>query len=48
LAGDFFEDTGNGDDALEKYVAAMSTLEQLTSLGALFSYCNSGFSLTTA
>jgi CubicO group peptidase (beta-lactamase class C family) len=43
--GDFFEDTGNGDDALEKFVAAMATLEQLTPLGAEFSYCNSGFSL---
>jgi CubicO group peptidase (beta-lactamase class C family) len=45
FVGDFFEDTGNGDDALEKYVAAMATLEQLTPLGAEFSYCNSGFSL---
>ncbi len=43
--GDYFEDTGNGDDALEKYVGAMATIEQLTPLGALWSYCNSGFSL---
>jgi CubicO group peptidase (beta-lactamase class C family) len=45
FVGDFFEDTGNGDDALEKYVAAMAPLEQLTSLGTVWSYCNSGFSL---
>jgi CubicO group peptidase (beta-lactamase class C family) len=43
--GDFFEDTGNGDDALEKYVAAMAELVQITPLGAEWSYCNSGFSL---
>jgi CubicO group peptidase (beta-lactamase class C family) len=45
FVGDYFEDTGNGDDALEKFVAAMASLEQLTPLGSEFSYCNSGFSL---
>jgi CubicO group peptidase (beta-lactamase class C family) len=43
--GDLFEDTGNGDDALEKYVDAMASIEQLTPLGTVWSYCNSGFSL---
>lgn len=43
--GDYFEDTGRGDDALARYVANMADLPQLTSLGALWSYNNAGFSL---
>ncbi len=43
--GDFFEDTGANDDALARYVAKLATLEQLTPLGALWSYSNSGFAL---
>ena len=43
--GDFFDDTGAGDDALAKYVTNMAKLEQLAPLGTVFSYCNSGFSL---
>jgi len=43
--GDFFDDTGAGDDALAKYVANMAELEQLAPLGTVFSYCNSGFFL---
>jgi CubicO group peptidase (beta-lactamase class C family) len=43
--GDFFEDTGAGDDALARYVAKMAALEQLAPLGTVWSYCNSGFSL---
>jgi CubicO group peptidase (beta-lactamase class C family) len=43
--GDDFSDTGTGDDALERYVAGLAQLPQLTPLGALFSYCNSGFAV---
>lgn len=43
--GDVFDDTGSGDDALVKYVTNMAELKQLAPLGAVFSYCNSGFSL---
>jgi CubicO group peptidase (beta-lactamase class C family) len=43
--GDFFPDTGNGDDALAKYVKLMADLPQLTPLGAILSYNNSAFSL---
>ena len=44
-AGDYFLDTGDGDDALERYVAAMAELPQLTPLGTLWSYNNAAFSL---
>jgi CubicO group peptidase (beta-lactamase class C family) len=43
--GDYFLDTGDGDDALERYVAAMADLPQLTPLGTQWSYNNSAFSL---
>jgi CubicO group peptidase (beta-lactamase class C family) len=43
--GDYFLDTGDGDDALERYVAAMSDLPQLTPFGTQWSYNNAGFSL---
>ncbi len=43
--GDFFEDTGAGDDALKKYVGLMADLPQLTPLGKVWSYNNSAFSL---
>jgi CubicO group peptidase (beta-lactamase class C family) len=45
IDGDFFEDTGRGDDVLEKYVAAMAELRQNHPLGATMSYCNSGYSV---
>jgi CubicO group peptidase (beta-lactamase class C family) len=44
-AGDYFDDTGWGDDALARYVDAMRTLPQLTPVGALWSYNNAGFAL---
>jgi CubicO group peptidase (beta-lactamase class C family) len=44
-AGDFFLDTGPGDDALACYADAMAGLDQLAPVGALFSYNNAGFSL---
>jgi CubicO group peptidase (beta-lactamase class C family) len=41
--GDLFEDTGCGDDALEKIVRRLANAPQLTPLGELWSYNNSGF-----
>ncbi len=43
--GDFFHDTGAGDDAMSRYVDAMADLEQVTPLGAMWSYNNAGFYL---
>ncbi len=43
--GDFFADTGNGDDALARYVKLMADLPQLTPLGTILSYNNAAFSL---
>lgn len=44
-AGDLFEDTGSGPDALPAYVARMADLEQLAPLGEVFSYNNASFNL---
>ena len=38
--GDYFEDTGQGDDALARYVAGMARLPQLTPPGTVFAYNN--------
>jgi len=43
--GDFFHDTGPGDDAGSKYVADMADLEQLAPLAEVWSYNNAGFYL---
>jgi CubicO group peptidase (beta-lactamase class C family) len=43
--GDLFEDTGEGDDALERYVARMATIEQVTPLGTTVSYNNASLGL---
>jgi CubicO group peptidase (beta-lactamase class C family) len=43
--GDFFLDTGAGDDAIAKYVAAMSQLPQITPPGTTFAYNNAAFAL---
>ncbi len=43
--GDVFTDTGRGDDAIEKYVAAITDLPQLFTPGELFSYNNAAFSV---
>jgi CubicO group peptidase (beta-lactamase class C family) len=42
--GDDFSDTGRGDDALRRYVAGLADAAQIHPLGAMFSYCNTGFS----
>jgi len=44
-AGDYFESTGAGDDALEKMTARLEGLAQITPLGEVFSYNNAGFYL---
>jgi CubicO group peptidase (beta-lactamase class C family) len=43
--GDFFLDTGQGDDAPARYVSEMAELEQLAPFGQVWSYNNSGFVL---
>jgi CubicO group peptidase (beta-lactamase class C family) len=43
--GDFFADTGAGDDALQKMSILMSSLPQITPLGTVFSYNNAGLYL---
>lgn len=45
IDGDHFEDTGRGDDVLERYVASCAVLKQVHPIGEAFSYCNSGFSI---
>lgn len=42
-AGDFFRDTGAGDDALPRYLSIMTDLEQTAPLGYTYSYNNAGF-----
>jgi CubicO group peptidase (beta-lactamase class C family) len=43
--GDYFDDTGSGDDALAKIVADMAELTQVTPFGKVFSYNNAAFYL---
>ncbi|HWO66544.1 MAG TPA: serine hydrolase domain-containing protein [Umezawaea sp.] len=45
LGGDFFPDTGRGDDCLSRYVTEMADLAASHPLGATMSYSNAGFSL---
>ena len=44
-AGDSLKDTGDGDDCLDRYVAHMADLQQVTPLGATVSYNNASLSL---
>ena len=44
-AGDVHDSTGEGDDALEKYVALMATNEQVLPLGSAVSYNNASLSI---
>ncbi|WP_431896972.1 serine hydrolase domain-containing protein [Nonomuraea sp. bgisy101] len=41
--GDLFEDTGRGDDCLDRFVGYLHGAAQVFEPGAMFSYCNSGF-----
>jgi CubicO group peptidase (beta-lactamase class C family) len=43
--GDMMDDTGDGDVALEKYVARMERLQQVSPLGATVSYNNASLSV---
>jgi CubicO group peptidase (beta-lactamase class C family) len=43
--GDLMENTGDGDDALARYVEKMADLEQVTPLGKAVSYNNASLSL---
>jgi CubicO group peptidase (beta-lactamase class C family) len=45
LDGDFFEDTGRGDDCLERYVEACTGLAPLHAPDLTMSYCNAGYSI---
>lgn len=42
-AGDYFDDSGRGDDALEKILLRLKRLEQLTPAGEVWAYNNAGF-----
>lgn len=43
LDGDIFDDTGRGDDCVERYVALLRDADRAFAPGAAYSYCNSGF-----
>src|SRR5215212_11966468 len=45
--GDYFNDFGNGDDALEKMVKDISTLSQVQPLGTIWSYNSTGFNVAS-
>ncbi len=42
-AGDYFDDSGPGDEALARIVGRLGRLPQLTPLGAVWAYNNAGF-----
>ena len=43
--GDIFDDTGRGDDCVEKYVDLLADAGRTFEPGAAYSYCNSGYVL---
>jgi CubicO group peptidase (beta-lactamase class C family) len=45
--GDYFNDFGNGDDALEKMVNDIARLPQVQPLGTIWSYNNTGFNVAS-
>ncbi|WP_220377865.1 serine hydrolase domain-containing protein [Streptomyces inhibens] len=45
IDGDFFADTGRGDDCLEKFTALLGDVTANHPLGATMSYCNAGFTM---
>ena len=45
IQGDFFDGFGRGDDAIERYVAALKKIDLVHRTGQMWSYCNSGFVL---
>ncbi|WP_051466938.1 serine hydrolase domain-containing protein [Actinomadura oligospora] len=46
IDGDFFLDTGRGDDCLERYAERLADAAANHPVGATMSYCNAGFTLT--
>ncbi|MCC6299990.1 MAG: beta-lactamase family protein [Anaerolineales bacterium] len=45
--GDYFNDFGNGDDALDKMVKDIAKLPQIQPLGMIWSYNNTGFNIAS-
>ncbi len=45
--GDYFNDFGNGDDALGKMVKDIAKMEQVQPLGTIWSYNNTGFNVAS-
>lgn len=45
IDGDFYADTGRGDDSLARYVELLASVSQLHRPGETLSYCNAGFNL---
>jgi CubicO group peptidase (beta-lactamase class C family) len=45
--GDYFNDFGNGDDALAKMVKDVARLPQIQPLGTIWSYNNTGFNIAS-
>lgn len=45
--GDYFNDFGNGDDALDKMVRDIARLPQVQPLGTIWSYNNTGFNVAS-
>ena len=45
--GDYFNDFGNGDDALDKMVRDIARLPQIQPLGTIWSYNNTGFNIAS-
>ncbi len=45
--GDYFNDFGNGDDALDKMVKEIARLPQIQPLGKIWSYNNTGFNIAS-
>ena len=45
--GDYFNDFGNGDDALDRMVRDISRLPQIQPLGKIWSYNNTGFNIAS-
>jgi CubicO group peptidase (beta-lactamase class C family) len=45
--GDYFNDFGNGDDALDKMVRDITRLPQIQPLGTIWSYNNTGFNIAS-
>ncbi|HJR78624.1 MAG TPA: serine hydrolase domain-containing protein [Anaerolineales bacterium] len=45
--GDYFNDFGNGEDALDKMVKDIAKLPQIQPFGTIFSYNNTGFNIAS-